>query len=154
MSKKKSILLCFSEKHNSKEGFQQYINLRASIKNGSHFQSSLVEYPNTIQIPWTYLEFLGLTDPHGLAGFMNGDGCFRINTRKSLNYRFGVSVNLGLILTQDIRDIALMRYMISYFKWWSNYCNRWSILQVSCLPFGGHYKYYHTLLSKISFSRG
>jgi len=39
-------------------------------------------------------------------------GCFRIKTRKSAAYKLGVSVNLGFILTQDVRDGVFMRSFI------------------------------------------
>lgn len=44
-----------------------------------------------------------------MAGFADGNGCFRINIIKYAIYRLGVSINLCFILTQDIRDKVLIR---------------------------------------------
>lgn len=113
---RQAFYLVLAKEHLTEEGFQQYINLRATINNGNHFKNLLVEYPYTVKLPKPYFEFKGLIDPHWIAGFADGDGCFRIKTRKSAAYKLGVSVNLGFILTQDIRDGVFMRSLEKYFK--------------------------------------
>lgn len=113
---RQAFYLVLAKEHLTKDGFQRYINLRASINNGNHFQDLLVEYPDTVQLPKPYLEYKGLIDPYWIAGFADGDGCFRIKTRKSAAYRMGVSVNLGFMLTQDIKDGVLMQSLVNFFN--------------------------------------
>nr|YP_009262150.1 LAGLIDADG endonuclease [Chrysoporthe cubensis]AMX22225.1 LAGLIDADG endonuclease [Chrysoporthe cubensis] len=113
---RQAFYLVLAKEHLTKEGFQRYLNLRATINNGNHFQDLLVEYPDTVKLPKPCIEHEGIIDPYWIAGFVDGDGCFRIKTRKCATYKLGVSVNIGFILTQDIRDGVFMRSMEKYFN--------------------------------------
>lgn len=51
-----------------------------------------------------------------MTGFTDGDSCFRFNTRKSPANKSGISINLCFIITQHIRDLALIQGLVSYFN--------------------------------------
>jgi hypothetical protein len=50
-----------------------------------------------------------------MAGFITGEGCFFIKTTKGRN-KAGVGVSLGFQVSQHIRDEALLKSFITYFK--------------------------------------
>ena len=100
--------------HLSKEGFQKYLNMRASINGGKLLQAIQAEFPDTVPLPRPSFE--GIPDFWWLSGFTDGDGCFRINIRKSAAHKFGVSINLGFILTQHIRDLTLIQSLVGYLN--------------------------------------
>lgn len=105
-----------SKKHLTPEGLQEFNNIRASINGGKLFSDILADFPCTVQLPRPSIEFKGMPDPFWLTGFTDGDGCFRIKTRKSPANKSGLSINLGFIITQHIRDLALIQGLVSYFN--------------------------------------
>jgi hypothetical protein len=60
---KQAFYLALNKEHFTEEGFQRYINLRASINSGKPFQDLLAEFPSTIQLPKPSFEFKGIADP-------------------------------------------------------------------------------------------
>lgn len=110
---RQAFYLVSAKEHLTKEGFQRYINLRASINKGKPFQDLLAEYPDTVQLVKPSFELKDISDPLWLAGFADGDGCFLIKTRKSAAYKLGLSVNLAFILTLDIRDLDFMQSLVT-----------------------------------------
>jgi hypothetical protein len=113
---RQAFYLVLAKEHLTEEGFQKYINLRASINGGNLLQAVQTEFPNTVPFSRPSFEFKCIPDSFWLSGFTDGDGCFRIKTRKSAAHKFGVSVNLGFILTQHIRDLALIQSLVSYLN--------------------------------------
>ncbi|OTA72512.1 hypothetical protein M434DRAFT_26194 [Hypoxylon sp. CO27-5] len=109
---RQAFYLVLAKEHLTVEGFQTYINLRASINGENLLETVQAEFPDTVSLSRLYFEFKGIPDPFWLSGFTDGDGCFRIKTRKSAAHKFGVSVNLGFILTQHIRDLALIQNLL------------------------------------------
>ena len=108
--------MILNKEHLSMEGFQNYLNLRASINGGKLLQAIQAEFPDTVPLPRPSFVFEGIPDFLWLSGFTDGDGCFRINVRKSPAHKYGVSINLGFILTQHIRDLTLIQSLVGYLN--------------------------------------
>ena len=108
--------MILAKEHLTMEGFQKYLNLRASINGGKLFQAIQAEFPDIISLPRPSFVFEGIPDSFWLSGFTDGDGCFRINVRKSAAHKFGVCINLGFILTQHIRDLVLIQSLVGYLN--------------------------------------
>lgn len=113
---RKAFYLVLAKEHLVRQGFQEYLNLRGSINGGNLLQSLQAEYSNIVPLPRPSFEFKGIPDPWWVSGFTDGDGCFRINFRKSVTYKSGACINLGFIITQHIRDLALIQSLVSYFN--------------------------------------
>jgi hypothetical protein len=84
-----------------------------------------------------------------MAGFISGDGSFYIKIDKGRN-KTGVGFQLGFKITQHIRDEALLKSFISYFKCgyyikplqeeWGNYkCTKFSDNYNIIIPFFTQY---------------
>ena len=71
-------------------------------------------FTNITPVVRPLVQNLPILDPHWLAGFVSGEGCFFINTFKSKT-RLGMSIKLTFILTQHARDELLMRSLIEYY---------------------------------------
>jgi hypothetical protein len=50
-----------------------------------------------------------------MAGFTYGEGCFFINIQKSKTHKIGYVVALHFIITQDSRDVELLKSFIKFF---------------------------------------
>lgn len=100
--------------HLTTKGLQQIVNLRASMNNG--LSDKLKEaFPNTEPVQRPSVVAQEIKDPHWLAGFTDGEGCFFINTRKSLAYNLGRQVVLMFSIAQHSRDADLLRYFCDFF---------------------------------------
>ena len=55
-----------------------------------------------------------ILDPYWLAGFVSGEGCFRVSLIKTISSQLGYWVQLSFELTQHTRDIELINSLIEY----------------------------------------
>lgn len=55
-------------------------------------------------------------DPHWLAGFSSGEGCFRVTIYNSPKSKQGKSVQLKFQITQHEKDSALLALIIKYLN--------------------------------------
>ena len=85
-----------------------------------------------------------------MAGFTSGEGCFFVKVLKGRN-KFGIGVQLVFQVTQHIRDEALLKSFIAYFKcghykvpsnknWGSFICTKFEDNYNKILPFFSQYK--------------
>lgn len=102
------------EKKNRKEhlsyvGLQDILNIRASINTGVLSNELQTAFLNIIPVQRPLVLDQVIKDPHWLAGFTSGEGCFYVYINKSFT-----SAWLEFRLTQHIRDEKLMNSLI-YF---------------------------------------
>lgn len=75
------------------EGLQQIVNIRASLNDG--LTDSLKNaFPDTVPVPRPIVELNETPDPHWVAGFVDGEGCFYVLITKSENSNSGWRVQL------------------------------------------------------------
>lgn len=98
--------------HLTTQGFTKIISLRASMNKGLNEELSKA-FPNTIPVNRPLVENTLIPDPHWLAGFIEGDGCFNCQLKKGGNGR--TLVVLRFMLSQHTRDIELMKSINEYF---------------------------------------
>jgi len=81
-------------------------------------------FSNIVLISRPLVQNLRVPDPHLLAGFISGEGCFLINLSRSSIYRTGFQVKLVFSISQHNRDKELMTSLIDYFGCGNVYKNR------------------------------
>lgn len=109
---KKGIDLISSKKHLTPKGLQEFVNIKASINLGLSEELQKA-FPNTVPVIRPEIENQRIPNDSWLAGFVSGEGCFKINTFKSTS-KLGHSIALRLQVSQHIRDIKLIESFISY----------------------------------------
>ena len=102
------------KEHLTMAGLQKIISIKFSINRGLSDKLNAA-FPKTKQVEIPSIINLEIKDPHWLAGFVSGEGCFFINLSKSSTNRLGFKVELSFTLTQHSRDELLMRSLIEYF---------------------------------------
>lgn len=109
---KQAFELTSNKKHLTKEGLQQIVNLKASINNG--LSAELKEaFPDTIPVQRPLIIDQAIQNPHWLAGFAAGEGCFSVSIFKDTT-NTGFTVKLIFILAQHSRDMALLQSLVDY----------------------------------------
>jgi hypothetical protein len=101
------------KEHLTPEGLHKIVAIKASINNGLT-ETLKSAFPGVIPVPRPVVVDKEIKDPHWLAGFVSGEGCFFINIFKSSSYKSGFSVRLRFILTQHTRDEELLKSLVSY----------------------------------------
>lgn len=74
----------------------------------------LAAFPNTKPVQRPLVVDQVIKDPHWLAGFTSGEGCFLIRILKSPDYKGGAQVILRFQITQHSRDTLLMESLMEY----------------------------------------
>jgi hypothetical protein len=72
------------------------------------------EFPNVISAIRPAVNFEGIPDPNWLAGFVDGEGCFYINTKKAKGYLTGYQVIMSFSICQHVKDELLLSKFIDY----------------------------------------
>jgi len=110
----KSVIELMNKKeHLTSEGLNKIVSIKASINLG--LSDVLREsFPNITLVPRPKVEDQEISDPHWLAGFIEGEGCFFIDIFKSKTHNIGFVVRLKFIITQHSRDHLLMNSFIKY----------------------------------------
>lgn len=101
-------------KHLKVEGLQAIINIRASLNLGLS-EDLKAAFPNTIPLVRPSIALAEIPHPEWMAGFLSGEGCFFIKINKGRN-RAGVGVQLVFQVGQHIRDDALLKSFVTFFK--------------------------------------
>lgn len=62
------------------------------------------------------LNNITILDPQWIVGFIDGEGCFYVGIYKNNTIKLGYQVTLEFSITQHIRDTALIKKFIEFFK--------------------------------------
>ena len=66
------------------------------------------QFPTVLPAIRPVVSFEGLADPNWLAGFVDGEGWFYVNTKKAKAYLTGFQVIMSFSITQHVRDELLL----------------------------------------------
>ena len=112
---KKVVIMMQKGEHLTVEGLQKIINIRASLNKG--LTPLLKEaFPITVAVKKPLISNKNfILHPQWIAGFTSGDGCFKVNIKESNAYKTGKRVTLIFVLTQHIRDEALLKNLVNFF---------------------------------------
>lgn len=102
-----------AKKHLSPEGFKELLAIKASLNKGLSDKLQKA-YPDIVPFPRPRVNCQVISDPYWLAGFVNAEGCFSIDLRKSSAYKSGYQIRLRFRIAQHIRDIVLMQSLVEY----------------------------------------
>ncbi len=64
---------------------------------------------NVIPAERPTINFERIPDPNWLAGFVDGEGCFYINTKKTKGYITGYQVIMTFSISQHVRDESFIK---------------------------------------------
>ena len=106
--------LKLNKEHLTHEGLGKIVAIKATTNRGLSPELQLA-FPEVVQMTIPLVNNKESYDPHWLAGFTSGEGCFFINFIKTKT-RFGVVVHLVFQLTQHSRDEKLMKSLIKYLN--------------------------------------
>ena len=100
--------------HLTKEGINKILSLKASMNLGLP-DSLKAAFPSVSAVIRPKIKAPKNINPYWMAGFTSGEGCFYISVQKSKTHKTGYGVTLHFIITQNIRDIELLKTFIKFF---------------------------------------
>lgn len=104
-----------SKSHVTREGLLTLVSLKASLNRGLS-ETLNIAFPDITPVLRPEVKLPGIIDPFWFTGFVDAEGCFSIVLFKSNTSKLGEATKLSFILTQNVRDINLMRSFVEYFK--------------------------------------
>lgn len=112
----KSIVLLINNKdHLTTQGLKRIVSIKASMNKG--LSATLREsFPDISPVERPEVQLSKIPDPHWLAGFMDGDGCYYIHVRKSSSCKQGIQIALRLSISQHSRDAELLTSFVEYLN--------------------------------------
>ena len=124
---KQIINLMVNKEHNTLEGIQKIVNIKASLNTGLA-ENLNKAFPNTI--PSQRLEDSNIPqgnkiNPEWMAGFCTGESNFFITVQKSKS-KIGFTTSLRFSIAQHSRDLFLLESFAAFFNcgYVTNYKNR------------------------------
>lgn len=108
------VIKMMQKEHLNKEGFQEIVNIRASLNLGLS-ENLKAAFPKTIPVSRLLVENSKIPDPEWIAGFTSGEGCFYVGAWKTPDRRLGFRVAIKFLITQHSRDELLMRSLVDYW---------------------------------------
>jgi hypothetical protein len=118
----KSVVEIMNRKeHLTTEGINKIVAIKSSINKGLS-EELKVAFPDVVYIQRPLVVDQEIKDPNWLAGFVSGEGCLYISISKSSFNKSGFQVQLYLIITQHLRDQALINSLIEYLG-----CGRYKV---------------------------
>lgn len=105
---KQIVGIMYNKQHLNLEGLQKVIStrLKAAMNNG--LTSILIKhFPNITPAERPSIELQENLDPNWVAGFVEAEGCFFINTIKSKLYKTGYQIKFHFNLVQHSRDFFI-----------------------------------------------
>lgn len=111
---RKVIELINAKKHFNTDNLKEFVSIKALINKGLT-DDKLFRF-NVIPVVKPVIDASKTFNPHWIAGFVSGDGCFMIKIRKTHNTITKHQVILAFKITQHSRDKLLMENLISYFN--------------------------------------
>ena len=114
---KKALDLINTQEHLNEEGLLKLIGIKASLNLGLN-DSLKNAFPNwkEVQCNRPDYNFHGIPDPNWLAGFSSGDGSFSVKISKSSSNKLARRVQLRFSIGLNIREKALITYLVTYFN--------------------------------------
>ena len=109
---KQALELLNLKTQSSDEGLQKIVNIRASINKGLS-DILKIAFPKTIPVTRPLVNFEGIPHPNWLVGFVDGEGCFYVNTKKAKS-KLGIQVISTFFISQHSRDELLLSKIIDY----------------------------------------
>ena len=106
-------MLC--KEHLTSKGLLDIVSLKASLNLGIPDVLKKA-FPNIVPKDRPVVECNGIQSPHWLAGFADGESCFFVEKCVSKTHSSGYQVRLKFILSQDIRDVALLNLLNNYLN--------------------------------------
>ena len=107
--------------HTTLIGLQHIVNIKASMNLKEISKLLKDNFADINPVPRPIVEYSGIQDPHGLAGFASAEGCFMIKSTKSLTHKTGISFRLNFTINQHSRDAELIKGLIDYLGCGSYY---------------------------------
>jgi hypothetical protein len=104
-----------SKSHVTREGLLTLVSLKASLNRGLS-ETLNIAFPEITSVLRPEVKLSGIIDPFWFTGFVDAEGCFSVVLFKSKTSKLGEATKLSFILTQNVRDINLMRSFVEYFK--------------------------------------
>lgn len=110
---KQAVKFVQNKEHLTIEGLRKILSVKATMNNGLS-DSLNAAFPGTTPVPRPLV--IGKeVEPNWLAGFVEGEGCFFVNVRKSRSHILGETVALRFKITQHTRDAILMENILNFF---------------------------------------
>lgn len=100
------------------------MSIKASVNKGLSKELK-ASFPEVTCVPRPLVEDQKIKDPHWLAGFTAGEGCFLVDVYKAQT-NVGLGVTLRFKLSQHSRDAELMKTLVEYLGC-GNYYSRQDI---------------------------
>ncbi len=109
---KQALELIAQGKHLTLHGLNQIVSIKASLNSKKISEELKLTFSDIV--PTLIPEAIDkkIESLHWLAGFTDGEGCFFIALKKSLQYKLGETVWLRFILTQHVKDKNLLESLI------------------------------------------
>lgn len=111
---KQAFVLIKNKEHLTLDGLSKIVALKDAMNWGLS-KELRTTFPVIVPIKKPVVKNQVIQDPHWLAGFVSGEGCFYVEIYKSKASKFGVGVRLVFTLSQHSKDEELIKYFISYF---------------------------------------
>ena len=112
---KKVFNIMLRNQHLTMEGLRIIVAIKGSMNKGQLSDMLKRNFPDIVPVVKPIVKNQKIKNPHWLAGFTAGEGCFFIEVSKSNTHIIGFQVKLLFVLTQHSRDEQLMISLIKYF---------------------------------------
>jgi hypothetical protein len=110
----KSVVALLNKKENLiYEGLRNIVSMKASMNRGLSDKVKK-SFPDIVPSVRPMFNYISIKDPHWLAGFTSGEGCFMVRVRNSSNSDNLPKVELIFQITQHKRDDGLIKSFIDY----------------------------------------
>ena len=110
---KQVVDLILRKEHLTSKGLLEILSIKASLNWG---------LPDVLKkafpdiVPKNRPGLKGVFDPQWLAGFAEGESCFFVEKSVSKTHRSGYQVRLKFIISQDVRDVAILNSFKNYLN--------------------------------------
>lgn len=111
---KEGIYVINSKNNLTREEFiEKIVRIKASMNKGLLSDKLKTSFPNIVPTHRLKVESQ-IPHPQWVAGFTSGEGCFMIKTSVIRKAKLGYGVQLSFQITQNERDIELIKSLVSY----------------------------------------
>jgi len=109
---KQGIALLNLKAQSNIEGIRNIISIKASMNFGIS-DTLKIQFPTALPVLRPVVSFEGIPHPNWLAGFVDGEGCFYVNTKKAKTLT-GFQIIMTFSISQHVRDELLLTKLIEY----------------------------------------